>query len=77
MALPLRVGNLLVDFMLLNSIKILKLHPFELTIKSENMERPKEESNLFSRLCGIYHWISLYRQAGSNTTEIRGSHKLR
>ena len=62
MALPLRVGNLLVDFTLLNSIKILKLPPFELTIKSENMERPKEKSNLFSRLCGIYHWISLYRQ---------------
>ena len=38
MALLLRVGNLLVDFMLLNSIKILKLPSFELTINSENME---------------------------------------
>ena len=33
MALPLRVGNLRVDFMLLNSIKILKLPPFELPLK--------------------------------------------
>ena len=49
MALLLRVANLLVDFMLLNSIKVLKLPPFELTIKSENMEWPKEKSNLFSK----------------------------
>ena len=36
MALLVRVGNLLVDFMPLNSIKIFELPPFELTIKSEN-----------------------------------------
>ena len=38
MALLVRVGNLLVDFMPLNSIKMLELPPFELTIKSENTE---------------------------------------
>ena len=39
MALLLRAGNLHVDFMLLNSIQIIKLPPFELTIiKSEKME---------------------------------------
>ena len=62
MALLVRVGNLLVDFMPPNSIKILELPPFELTIKSENTEWPKEKFNLFSRLCGIYNWISLYGQ---------------
>ena len=36
MALLLRVGNLLDDFMPLDSIKILELPPFEFTIKSEN-----------------------------------------
>ena len=60
--LLVRVGNLLVDFMPLNSIKILELPPFDLTIKSENTEWPKEKFNLFSRLCGIYNWISLYGQ---------------
>ena len=62
MALLVKVGNLLVDFMPLNSIKILELPPFELTIKSENTECPKEKFNLFNRLCGIYNWISLYCQ---------------
>ena len=38
MASLLRVGNLFVDFMPLNSIKIVELPPFELTIKSENAE---------------------------------------
>ena len=46
----------------LNSIKILELPPFELTIKSESKEWPKEKFNLFSRLCWIYNWISLYGQ---------------
>ena len=63
MALLLRAGNSLVDFIPLNSIKILKLPLFELTIKSENMEWSRKESNLFSRLCGIYHWISQCRQS--------------
>ena len=56
------LGNLLVAFMPLDNIKILKLPPFEWTIKSENTEWPKEKSNLSSRLCEIYHWISPYGQ---------------
>ena len=46
----------------LNSIKILELTPFELTIKSENTEWPEEKFNQFSRLCGIDNWISPYGQ---------------
>ena len=46
----------------LTSIKILELPHFELTIKSENTEWPKEKFNLFSRLCGMYNGISLYGQ---------------
>ena len=57
MALLLRTGTSLVDFISLNNIKILKLPPFELTIKSESTEGSKEKSNLFS------HWISLFRES--------------
>ena len=38
MALLLRTGTWLVDFISLNNIKILILPPFELTIKSESTE---------------------------------------
>ena len=38
MALLVKVGNVLVDFMPLNSIKILEHPPFELTIKNENTD---------------------------------------